>query len=53
MLAYGLVGAFDNLIWLNFLKEKKLPENDRPLPLTWANKGAMEYSQSVIYGSYY
>ena len=47
------IGAFYNSVWLHFLKEKKVPENDQQTPLTFAYVRAMKYNQSAIYGSNY
>ena len=52
-LVYEHIDAFQNSVWLHFLKEIKVPENDRQIPLTFAYTRAMKYILSVIHGSNY
>ena len=51
LLVYEHIGAFQNSVWLHFLKGKEVPENDLQIPLTLAYVRAMGYIQSFIYGS--
>ena len=51
--ARAQINAFWNSVRPNFLKEKKVPENDWRIPLTFSYIGAMKIIQSVIHGSNY
>ena len=47
------IEAIWNSVWPNFFEEKKVPENDWWIPLTFSYIGAMKIIHSVIYGSNY